>query len=134
MQLVQQHPAGQIVDRELQLVAIRGHPAIFVGKRDPGVVDQQIQFGIVPRDFIGEILYRLHGRKVGGVETRGTLAAGLDFIHQRRAALCVASMHNHMGAVGGQRQRQLAPQPVRGTGNEHRLALVGQGLVSGPSG
>ena len=127
-QLVHQHPAGEVVHGELELVAVGGQPGRqVVVEGDAGVVHQQVEPGIVARHRVGELAHRLHRGKIGGDEAGRTLARLRDLVHHRLAAFGVAAVHDHVGAVGGQGQGQFAAQAVGGAGDQGGLAGVGNG-------
>jgi hypothetical protein len=127
-QHVHQHPAGEVVHGELQFVAVRAGAARGVGadESDAGVAHQQVELGIVRGDGVGEIAHGLHGREVGGIEARRALAGGGDFVHHGLASFSIAAVHNDVGAVGGERQGQFATEAVGRTGDQGRLAVVGE--------
>ena len=120
-QRAREQEAGQVVHREVHLVAVLADLTVL--EQDARVVDQDVDALVVAEDRLRQRPHLGERGEVGFIEPRASLAVLRDLGDDGLAALFVPAVDDDLRAEGGHAARDLAPQPVRGAGDHHDLAL-----------
>lgn len=111
-----QRPVAQMVDAELHLEPVCGHP--FWQRHEPGIVHQQVDTAMRADDFIGR---RAHRRQVTKVQfddlQRRCRVSGEDLRPGHCRLGLVPRRHHHVLAGAGQRLGGLQSQAAVCTGD-----------------
>ena len=117
------YPAGEVIDRKVQLVAIdTGATRLTSREGNTRVVHKQVDSRIQFGDAVGEFANGSQRCEICGNETRASLALLRDFIDERSTTLCIASVDDDVRPTGGKLACNFAPQSIRRTSHECSLA------------
>src|SRR5690606_18846104 len=119
----EEHPgeqvAGQVVDGEVQLVAVLAEPPFPAALQpDPGVVDEHVEPVVVPGGRAGEGADRGERGEVRGVEAGAAPAIAPDLSDEGGAPLPVPTVDDDVRARGGDAEGDLTAEPVRRAGDQ----------------